>query len=210
MTETATGPHTGRTRMLVVVASAVALVVAAVIGAALWRSTRKPAPAASIAAAAPTTVRPSVSAAGSATVNASEAAASAEVIGVYKAYLAAEVAAYATADYQSPELLKYLADPLKGRLVENIRQMQLHGALYVGAPTNSPKVTEVRLGPGTPKATIEDCVDAGSWRLVYKANNSPVPGSDTSRQYLVVTTATLYPGRGWLLNESTIVRDRPC
>jgi hypothetical protein len=143
-------------------------------------------------------------------VDPSVAAASAQVLAVYNAYLQATKAANATADYQSADLKKYTTSPLQQQVIAQLYQNNQHGAVYKGEFISNPKVVDVRLSADPPTATVEDCIDYTNYRLVYKANNLPVPVASGGRRFVVATTAKQVVGQGWLLSDAHSYRERSC
>jgi len=127
----------------------------------------------------------------------------------YAGYLAASRKAELAANPHYPELKKYLADPLLTRVRLAIRDAKEHGAMYTGTLISDPTVTAVSLDTVPATASIQDCIDATRYRLVYKKDKSVVPGSAGGR-YLATATATRYPDGRWLISAGAVHKDQPC
>ncbi len=140
----------------------------------------------------------------------SEQAAVDEVLRIYETYLRVTADASSTGEDRTEELKKLLADPLRTQVLLDLQQQQKKGMMYAGELKSNPKVTAIRLHDDPPTAAIEDCLDRSSYRLVYRANGSPVPVPSGNLRYVGTVTATRYPGQGWLLSRGEIVAGATC
>jgi hypothetical protein len=158
----------------------------------------------------PTDVAPAAdgAAAGPSTAPQAEAAKK-SALDAYAGYLAASREAERASDPLHPELKKYLADPLLTRVRLAIRDAKEHGAMRTGTLISDPTVTEVSLDTVPATVSIQDCLDATGYRLVYTRNKAVVPGSASGR-HLVTATATRYPDGRWLISAGAVHRDQPC
>ncbi|MGI5146776.1 hypothetical protein ACQEVC_10385 [Plantactinospora sp. CA-294935] len=145
--------------------------------------------------------------AASADARAAEAEKSA--LAAYAGYLAAVRKAELTGDPLDPQLRKYLADPLLTRVRLTIRDAKEHGAMRTGKLVSNPTVTAVDLDSDPATVSIQDCIDATGYRLVYKKDKKVVPGSASGR-HLATATATRYPDGRWLINVGASHEDQPC
>ncbi|MFC7546448.1 hypothetical protein [Plantactinospora sp. GCM10030261] len=127
----------------------------------------------------------------------------------YGGYLAASRTAEQKGDPFHPDLRKYLADPLLTSVRVTVRDVKAHGATRTGTLRSDPTVTSVSLDAQPPTVVIQDCLDASGYRLIYRKNSAPVPGSAGGR-YLVTATATRYSDGRWLISSGTAFRDQPC
>nr|WP_232534396.1 hypothetical protein [Plantactinospora sp. KBS50] len=127
----------------------------------------------------------------------------------YAGYLSASRRAEQQGDPFAPDLRRYLADPLLTQVRVTVRQVREHGATRTGTLHSDPEVTTVSLDTNPATVLIQDCLDATGYRLVYRRNSAPVPGS-TGGRYLVTATATRYPDGRWLINTGASYRDQPC
>jgi hypothetical protein len=141
--------------------------------------------------------------------DAQTAAAMKSALAAYAGYLAATREAERAANPHHPELRKYLADPLLTRVGLAIRDAKEHGAMRTGTLISDPTVTGVSLDTVPATVSIQDCVDATGYRLVYVKNKAVVPGSASGR-YLATATATRYAGGKWLISAGDAHRDQPC
>ncbi|MEV4753685.1 hypothetical protein AB0J86_01005 [Micromonospora sp. NPDC049559] len=130
-------------------------------------------------------------------------------LAAYAGYLAALREAELAADPHHPSLRKYLADPLLTRVGLAIRDAKEHGAMRTGTLVSDPTVTAVNLDTVPATVSIQDCLDATGYRLVYVGNRKVVPGSASGR-HLATATATRYPGDRWLISAGSTHEDQPC
>lgn len=138
----------------------------------------------------------------------STALATAGAMAAYRGFRHAQVAAEAVANAHSPDLAKYAGDAALAQERANLLQLAHAGIVVKGAPVLSPKVTNVALGAAR-AVTITDCLDVSDWQPVYKATgkSAAAPGQPTR----VLATAVARPyGDGWLIQQLTTDRSRPC
>lgn len=144
-----------------------------------------------------------------ASADAQAAAAEKSALAAYAGYLDASRKAELAGDPLDPELRKYLADPLLTRVRLTIRDAKEHGAMRTGKLVSNPTVTGVDLDTVPATVSIQDCIDATGYRLIYKKGKKAVPGSAGGR-YLATATATRYPDGRWLINAGAVHEDQPC
>lgn len=137
------------------------------------------------------------------------AAAEKSALAAYAGYLRASRKAELAGDPLDPELRKYLADPLLTRVRLTIRDAKEHGAMRTGKLVSNPAVTGVDLDSVPATVSIQDCIDATGYRLIYKKDRRAVPGS-TGGRYLATATASRYPDGRWLINAGAVHQDQPC
>ncbi|MFB9234879.1 hypothetical protein ACFFWC_04920 [Plantactinospora siamensis] len=130
-------------------------------------------------------------------------------LAAYAGYLSASRRAEQRGDPTSPELRRYLADPLLTQVRVMVREVHAHGATRIGTMRSNPEVTTVSLADDPATVVIQDCLDATGYRLVYRRNSAPVPGS-TGGRHLVTATATRYPDGRWLISDGAAYQDQPC
>lgn len=130
-------------------------------------------------------------------------------LAAYAGYLAASREAELAANPHDPQLAKFLADPLLTRVRLTIRDAKEHGAMRTGKLISDPTVTAVSLDTEPATVSIQDCLDATNYRLVYVKDKSVVPGSTVGR-YLATATATRYPDGRWLISAGAAHQDQPC
>lgn len=143
-------------------------------------------------------------------IDSKTAAARDAVMRVYVGYMNAETAAAQAADYASPELPLYVADPLLGQLIAAIDHLHRMGAVQKGAVVSRPTIDSVKLTSRIGVATIRDCVDESSLRIVYQKTNKAIPLPKANKRYVAITTAYLYPDGRWLVSNAVAHRDQPC
>lgn len=153
---------------------------------------------------------PAASGVATVAVDAKIAAARDAVMRTYVGYLNAETSAAQTADYASPELSLYTADPLLGQLIAAIDHLHRIGAVQIGAAASNPTITSLKLTDKMGTATVRDCIDESSISIVYQKTNKVIPLPDTNKRYVAITTAYLYPNGQWLFSKAVAHRDEPC
>ena len=130
-------------------------------------------------------------------------------LAAYAGYLTATREAEQAANPHHPSLRKYLADPMLTRVGLAIRDAKEHGAMRTGTLISNPTVTEVDLDAVPATVSIQDCLDASGYRLVYVKSRKVVPGSASGR-YIATATATRYADGRWLISAGAAHRDQPC
>lgn len=130
-------------------------------------------------------------------------------LAAYEGYLEAARVAEGIPDPNHPGLKKYLADPLLTTVRVAIRDVKEHGAMRTGKLVSDPRVTAVSLDTVPATITIQDCLDASGYRMVYAKNHKAVPGHAAGR-YVATATAVLYGDGRWLINSGVAHRDQPC
>ncbi|MFI5840185.1 hypothetical protein ACIA8K_10820 [Catenuloplanes sp. NPDC051500] len=136
-------------------------------------------------------------------------AAAEAAMAAYTGYMDAAQKASAIPDPRYPDLRKYLADPLLGRVQAGISLLQREGAIRQGRLVTNPTVTVVDLESTPRTVQIQDCVDGTDYKMVYKTTRSAVPGKQNVR-YVATATATFYPELGWLVSQGLSHEDQPC
>src|SRR6266550_5927189 len=98
-------------------------------------------------------------------------------IDAYHGYLAAYAAASQTANPDDPNLANYVGDPLLTLTRHNIRVLKNKGQVQLGAQKATVKSGQPNLSATPPMVTLNACLDYSELKLVYQANQSPVPNS---------------------------------
>lgn len=156
-------------------------------------------PASSAPAASPT---PSV--------DASVAAADQAARAAYAGYIQTWALASQAADPDDPNLARYVADPLLSLTRHNIRKLKDIGAVQLGEQKATVLSSQADLAAKPPTVTLHSCLDYSTLKLVYKANQSPVPGSALSTtKFASIATVTQYTNGQWLVSETKSGSD-PC
>ncbi|MEH1130066.1 hypothetical protein [Micromonospora sp. CPCC 206061] len=134
-------------------------------------------------------------------VEPSIASAQQQAIAAYDGYIQTYALASQAADPDDPNLARYVADPLLGQSRRNIRKLKDIGAVQVGAQKASVVRSEVNLSAKPPTITIYSCLDFSEMKVVYKSNQSPIPGFSISKTKApAVVTVWLYETGQWLVN----------
>lgn len=143
-------------------------------------------------------------------VNAEEAAARTAALAAYNGYREAFIKASATADTNSAELAKYVADPLLTELRLDLQIKRDQGLVTTGRPVWNATVSAANVSVRPFTVQIDDCFDATNWPTVHKANGQPAGVPGQNKKYRVIAEATLYDDGRWLINSSRAERERPC
>jgi hypothetical protein len=154
--------------------------------------------------ASTTTVASSPTSAGPAGDAATKALAS------YDGYWQAYVAAAANPGASTPDLAKYVADPLLTELRAELLQYHDQGIVYKGRPTWTPRVTSVNVSTRPYTASIEDCFDNAQWLPVFAKTGQSAAAPGQATRYVITTTVRLYDTNGWLVVDSLADRGRSC
>jgi hypothetical protein len=143
-------------------------------------------------------------------VDAKTATATKAALAAYAGYLADARVAESIPDPNHPALEKHLADPLLTRVRLTISAAKQHGAMRTGTLVSDPRVTAVSLDAVPQTVTIQDCLDASGYKLVFIQNRTKeVPGHAAGR-YVATATASRYPDGRWLVNTGAAHPDQPC
>ena len=201
MTVEANSPS-GRSRVLIAAAITTLVVVAAVIGVAIWRargsgSSAQPDASATVRSASPSASGP-------------EQQAAQQAMAAYNGFREAYISAAATGEYRTTDLAKYAGDPLllEARLALQIQSQQ--GIVNQGRPSWSAHASQVNLGTRPYSVTLEDCFDQTNWQPVYKATGKSAAAGDQAQRYIITSTALLYDDGRWLITESKADRSKSC
>jgi hypothetical protein len=144
------------------------------------------------------------------TVDAETAKAIDSALAAYSGYLDDARKAESIPDPYHPDLKKHLADPLLTRVRLSISVVKQNGAMRTGTLVSDPRVTTVSLDTVPATVTIQDCLDASGYKMVYADNRAKeVPGHAGGR-YVATATATRYPDGRWLINTGAAHKDQPC
>jgi hypothetical protein len=189
----------GRLAVVGMMLAAIALVTAGCTGNAKPGSSA-PTPSATSAAASTTP-----------TVDPSSAAAIQSALAAYQGYFSAYAAATTVANPDDANLARYAGGLLLSSLRLNLRNLKSHGAIELGHPTTAVTSTKADLTGAPPTVTIQACVDYSDYRLVYQANQSPVPNSSPKLpRFTTTATVELFTDGRWLVSQDTPHRDTPC
>jgi len=133
-----------------------------------------------------------------------------KALAAYAGYLEAARVAEGVPDPNHPGLRKYLADPLLTTVRVAISDVKEHGAMRTGKLISDPRVTAVNLDTVPATVTIQDCIDASGYRMVYAANRKKMVPGHTAGRYVATATASLYGDGRWLISAGVAHRDQPC
>lgn len=186
-----------REQLLLPALIGVLVVLAAVIGVAIWRARD------GAAVTLPTTI-------GGSTPADPESEARSAVLAAYDGYIRATVEANRRSDPSYGGLELYAGDLLRLQTANGVSRHAADGVYYAGDLTSTATIDSINLNADPPTATISACMDAMSYRLVYRKDNSPVPGASAGRRYMAAATATKNSGGRWLITSAIAHTDKSC
>lgn len=136
-----------------------------------------------------------------------------EILDVYYGSVQASVAAQRAGDRDHPDLARYfggntpaLLDVQLGIDRNDEQGIYYDGELVVVTAT----VTDLDLEAEPPQATIESCLDDSDYRLVRRADGSPVENTEPGGRYSVTSTASPDAAGRWYVVQSIAHWDEPC
>lgn len=143
-------------------------------------------------------------------VSSAETDAKSKALAAYKGFIDTYNKDSLTANYEDPDLRKYLGDPLLTTVQSDLQQMSKGGLVRTGQLGSTPEVTAVNVS-GQPKTvTIGDCLDTSDWHTINKVTGASVdaPGQPTRRK--ITAEAELYDDGRWLIHESSTIAGAVC
>jgi hypothetical protein len=174
---------------------AVLVVVAGVVGVAIWRTRdRGGAGLPALVDASPDPL----------------AQARTAILAAYDGYLRASVEANRRGDPSYDGLPMYIGDLLRAQVSQGIIAHNASGSYYTGDLKSETKVDSIDMDAKPPTATLSACMDATNYQLVYRKDNSPVPGTNAGRRYMAAATATMNQDGRWLITAAVARTDQPC
>ena len=189
-------PESRRDRYLLLGLLSLVMVVAAVIGLTVWRA-RGQGGETPLPAGVDTSVDPL-------------AEARADVLAAYDGYIRAAVEANRRGDPSYGGLELYAGELLRAQVAQGINSHSESGSYYAGELKSEATVDSIDLDADPPTATISTCMDATNYRLVYGADDSPVPGASAGRRYRAEATAMMNTDGRWLIIATVARTDQPC
>lgn len=134
----------------------------------------------------------------------------AAILAAYDGYLraAAEANRRGDPDYGGLEL--YTGDLLRLEVAQGIVSHNEAGRYYIGELKSEATVDSIDMDADPPAARISACMDATDYQLVYREDNSPVPGASAGRRYMAEAIAMMNTDGRWLITASVAHTDQPC
>lgn len=134
----------------------------------------------------------------------------AAVLAAYDSYIRASVEANRRGDPDYGGLELYTGGLLRAQVAQGIISHNENGRYYAGELKSEASVDSIDLDAEPPTATISACMDATDYRLVYREDDTPVPGTNEVRRYMAAATATMSTDGRWLITASVAYADQPC
>ncbi|MBX6749191.1 MAG: hypothetical protein IRY85_05870 [Micromonosporaceae bacterium] len=134
----------------------------------------------------------------------------AEILAAFDGYLRAATEANRRGDPYYDGLELYTDGVLRLQITQSIISRNEDGSYYIGELKSEATVESIDLDAEPPTATISACIDATDYRLVYREDNSPVPGAGPWRRYMAEAIATMNTDGRWLIVANAAQMDQPC
>ena len=179
----------------------VLLVVATVVGLAVWRTMGDDAQAQPTLTDSPGVELPTRSA---------EQVATDSALAAYNGFREAYVAAATTSDAANADLPKYAIDPALAEAKLNLYTMNREGLISTGRPTWNAQATSVNLTAKPNTVELKDCLDINNSHIVRRADNKPADAPGQARRFVVTAKATLTDDGRWVIREVTADRKTSC
>jgi hypothetical protein len=141
--------------------------------------------------------------------SAAVAAAKADALKVYAGYLAAYAKAAASGKWDSTDIDKYAADPLRQQAHIQLKDLADSQLVMTGGPKSNPVVTAVNVSTDPHTVLISDCIGMANWREVKKSTGQLAAGTQLAFQ-AVSLVVVAYPKEGWLVQQSNDVKVSRC
>lgn len=133
-----------------------------------------------------------------------------KALAAYSGFLTAYATAGETANYESPELKNYLADPLLGDVVSDLYTKSKNGYITKGKPTFEVLRTDVHLNGQPTNVQLAVCFDDSKWDVVKKATGESVVAAGQPHRYKVTTEVVQYDDGRWLVRKGPADRSATC
>ncbi|MFF4647292.1 hypothetical protein [Streptomyces sp. NPDC001389] len=139
-----------------------------------------------------------------------QAEAKTKILATYSAFWEESVKAYEAGTEQGTKLVDYAAKDALNQTLTDIANMQRAGTATKGAPGHRAEVSAVNLSGEQPTATISDCFDLSTWKIIDRSSGQvrPFP-TEQPMHYITVFDAELQGGR-WMLTKFVRHGDRTC
>jgi hypothetical protein len=135
----------------------------------------------------------------------------AAVLTAYDGYVRAAVEANRRGDPSYDGLDLYTGGVLRLQVAEGITQHNEGGRYYSGElKSEAATVDSIDLNADPATATISACMDDTEYVLVYRADDSPVPGMSAGGRYKAEATATKNTDGRWLITAAVAHWDQAC
>jgi hypothetical protein len=177
----------------------VLVIVAGLVAVAIWRDSATD----EVAAPPPSVAAPTPSSEPS-------GEAPTKALAAYVGYWEAYVTAAANPGNPSPDLAKFVADPMLTQLRLNLRQYRDNDIVYKGRPTWTPRATDVNTTAAPYTVVIEDCFDSAGWEPVFASTGKSAAAPGQATRYVITSTVKSFQVEGWLVVESRADRSRSC
>jgi hypothetical protein len=134
----------------------------------------------------------------------------ADIIAAFDGYLRVTAEANHRGDPYYDGLGLYI-DALYGlKIAQGIIERNDNGTYYAGELKAEAAVESVDLDAEPATATISACMDATDYHLLYRRDDSPVPGVNALTRYPAEATAMLSDDGRWLIVETTARLEETC
>jgi hypothetical protein len=138
------------------------------------------------------------------------AAAKADALKVYAGYLAAYAKAAASGTWDSTDIDKYAADPLRQQAHIQLKDLADSKLAMTGRPGSHPVVTAVNVATNPHSVLISDCVDMANWKEVDKSTGRAPANVNQPAFEAFSLVVVAYPTFGWLVQQSNRAQASRC
>ena len=192
------------TRVFVIAAVAVAVLLAGAVAAVTWWPRGNAAQPSPVSGSSPV-----MSPSASATLSSAEADAAAQALSAYTSFQ--DSYAMAAADPANTSLpLKGVGPPLRLQTSAWLQQMARDGLVVRGTPKHTVKATSVDLSTVPHVVLLEDCYDTNGSKTVDKASGASRSAPGQLARYVTHAKAELYSDGRWLISSITADRQTQC
>jgi len=127
----------------------------------------------------------------------------------YNGYISAETAASQSASFNSPDLAKYMGDPLLGTWVSQLFHLHVMGDIQRGTVITHPVLASLKLSKSSGTAVVRDCLDQSGISIVNAKSGKALP-IPVSKPFVATATVQLYPDGRWLVSKVDTKGDGSC
>jgi hypothetical protein len=137
-------------------------------------------------------------------------AAKTDALKVYSHYLAAYVKAAASGTWNSTDIDKYAADPLRQQAHVQLKNLVDSKLVMTGQPTSNPAVTAVNVSTNPHTVLIADCIGMTDWKQIRTSTGQPPSNASQPAFEAVSLVVVAYPNEGWLVQQSNDAKVSGC
>ncbi|MCC0100687.1 hypothetical protein K7B10_39235 [Streptomyces flavotricini] len=139
-----------------------------------------------------------------------QAAEKARLLAAYDGFWAESVKAYEAGSENGTKLVNFASGDALNQTLTDIENMQRAGTAMKGAPGHRAEVSALSMSGDRPSATISDCFDLTTWKIVDRASGQVKPfPTEQPMHYITEFNAEIQGGQ-WMLTKFARHGDRTC